>query len=152
MADALHREKSKRLPEPDKRSPGTRPGPFFTKAEPAFQNRNSTMSTAIDQVLDHRQHDRSRAVGAEDQVRGKFGVTARGPDDGDAHGWHGRRWCCAAEEKTEFTVVLSSSGDKKIQVIKVVRELTGPWPQGAKDRWTALRRLVKASPKDDAAR
>lgn len=31
----------------------------------------------------------------------------------------------AAEEKTEFDVVLESAGDKKIQVIKVVRELTG---------------------------
>jgi large subunit ribosomal protein L7/L12 len=31
----------------------------------------------------------------------------------------------AAEEKTEFNVVLASSGEKKIQVIKVVRELTG---------------------------
>ena len=31
----------------------------------------------------------------------------------------------AVEEKTEFAVVLSSAGDKKIQVIKVVRELTG---------------------------
>jgi large subunit ribosomal protein L7/L12 len=31
----------------------------------------------------------------------------------------------AEEEKTEFDLVLTSSGDKKIQVIKVVRELTG---------------------------
>ena len=31
----------------------------------------------------------------------------------------------AAEEKTEFDVILTSAGDKKIQVIKVVRELTG---------------------------
>ena len=31
----------------------------------------------------------------------------------------------AAEEKTEFDVILGAAGDKKIQVIKVVRELTG---------------------------
>jgi large subunit ribosomal protein L7/L12 len=46
----------------------------------------------------------------------------------------------AAEEKTEFSVVLSSSGDKKIQVIKVVRELTGLGLKEAKD-------LVDGAPK-----
>ena len=35
----------------------------------------------------------------------------------------------AAEEKTEFTVVLAAVGDKKIEVIKEVRALTGPWPE-----------------------
>lgn len=45
-----------------------------------------------------------------------------------------------AEEKTDFTVVLASSGDKKIQVIKVVRELTGLGLKEAKD-------LVEGAPK-----
>jgi large subunit ribosomal protein L7/L12 len=39
----------------------------------------------------------------------------------------------AAFEQTEFTVMLLSSGDKKIQVIKVVRELTGLGLKEAKD-------------------
>ena len=39
----------------------------------------------------------------------------------------------AAEEKDEFDVVLESAGDKKIQVIKVVRELTGLGLKEAKD-------------------
>jgi len=39
----------------------------------------------------------------------------------------------AAEEKDEFNVVLESAGDKKIQVIKVVRELTGLGLKEAKD-------------------
>src|SRR5690242_21123608 len=38
-----------------------------------------------------------------------------------------------AEEKTEFDVVLNAAGDKKIQVIKVVRELTGLGLKEAKD-------------------
>jgi large subunit ribosomal protein L7/L12 len=46
-----------------------------------------------------------------------------------------------AEEKTEFTVVLKTAGDKKIQVIKVVRELTGLGLKDAKD-------LVEGAPKD----
>jgi large subunit ribosomal protein L7/L12 len=46
----------------------------------------------------------------------------------------------AAEEKTSFDVILSSAGDKKIQVIKVVRELTGLGLKEAKD-------LVDGAPK-----
>lgn len=46
----------------------------------------------------------------------------------------------AAEEKTEFDVILASAGDKKLGVIKVVRELTGLGLKDAKD-------LVEAAPK-----
>ena len=46
----------------------------------------------------------------------------------------------AAEEKTEFDIVLMAAGDKKIQVIKVVRELTGLGLKEAKD-------LVDGAPK-----
>jgi large subunit ribosomal protein L7/L12 len=46
----------------------------------------------------------------------------------------------AAEEKKEFDVILSAAGDKKIQVIKVVRELTGLGLKEAKD-------LVDGAPK-----
>jgi large subunit ribosomal protein L7/L12 len=46
----------------------------------------------------------------------------------------------AAEEKTEFDVVLQAAGEKKIQVIKVVRELTGLGLKEAKD-------LVDGAPK-----
>jgi large subunit ribosomal protein L7/L12 len=47
----------------------------------------------------------------------------------------------AAEEKTEFNVVLAEAGEKKIQVIKVVRELTGLGLKEAKD-------LVDGAPKN----
>ncbi len=46
----------------------------------------------------------------------------------------------AAEEKTEFDVMLNAAGEKKIQVIKVVRELTGLGLKEAKD-------LVDGAPK-----
>ena len=46
----------------------------------------------------------------------------------------------AAEEKTEFDVVLASAGDKKLNVIKVVREVTGLGLKDAKD-------LVESAPK-----
>ena len=66
----------------------------------------------------------------------KFGVSAAavavaGPAGGAA---------AAAEEQTEFTVILASAGDKKVEVIKVVRAVTGLGLKEAKD-------LVDGAPK-----
>ena len=58
-------------------------------------------------------------------------AVAAGPAGGGA---------AAAEEKTEFTVILAAAGDKKIEVIKEVRALTGLGLKEAKD-------LVEAAPK-----
>ncbi len=56
-----------------------------------------------------------------------------------------------AEEKTEFDVILSSVGDKKIQVIKVVREVTSLGLKEAKDLVDAAPKPVKeAISKDEA--
>jgi large subunit ribosomal protein L7/L12 len=58
----------------------------------------------------------------------------------------------AAEEKTEFDVVLTGFGDKKIQVIKVVRELTGLGLKEAKDLVEGVPKPVKEGvSKEDAA-
>ena len=57
----------------------------------------------------------------------------------------------AAEEKTEFTVVLKSGGGNKIQVIKVVREVTGLGLKDAKDMVDGAPKEVKtAVPKAEA--
>jgi large subunit ribosomal protein L7/L12 len=57
-----------------------------------------------------------------------------------------------AEEKTEFDVILTGFGDKKIQVIKVVRELTGLGLKEAKDLVEGVPKPVKEGiSKDDAA-
>jgi len=57
----------------------------------------------------------------------------------------------AVEEKTEFDVVLMSAGDKKIQVIKVVREVTGLGLKEAKDLVDGAPKPVKEGiPKADA--
>jgi large subunit ribosomal protein L7/L12 len=74
------------------------------------------------------------------EMEEKFGVTAAAPmmmggmmpAGGDGGG--------AAEEQTEFNAVLTSSGDKKIQVIKVVRAITGLGLKEAKE-------LVDGAPK-----
>jgi len=57
----------------------------------------------------------------------------------------------AAEEKTEFDVILSVVGEKKIQVIKVVREITALGLKEAKDLVDSAPKPVKESvPKDEA--
>ncbi|MCG3113498.1 MAG: 50S ribosomal protein L7/L12 [Candidatus Manganitrophus sp. SB1] len=74
-------------------------------------------------------------------VEERFGVTAAAPMAvAAAPGSGGGQAAAAAEEKTAFDVVLSAAGDKKIQVIKVVRELTSLGLKEAKD-------LVEGAPK-----
>lgn len=68
----------------------------------------------------------------------RYGVTAAAPVAVAAA--PGASAAPAAEEKSSFDVVLASAGDKKIQVIKVVRELTGLGLKEAKD-------LVDGAPK-----
>jgi len=58
-------------------------------------------------------------------LQDKFGVTAAVPVAQAAAGGGAAEAAAPEEEKTEFSVILSAVGDKKIQVIKVVRELTG---------------------------
>lgn len=70
----------------------------------------------------------------------RYGVTAAAPVAMAAAPGAAAAAAPAAEEKTSFDVILSSAGDKKIQVIKVVRELTGLGLKEAKD-------LVDGAPK-----
>lgn len=81
----------------------------------------------------------------------KFNVTiaavAAGAPAGGAGGG-----AAAAEEKTEFDVVLKDAGAKKIQVIKVVRELTGLGLKEAKDMVDGAPQTLKTGiSKDEAA-
>jgi len=69
-----------------------------------------------------------------------FGVTAAMPMMAAMPGAGAAGAAVAVEEKTEFDVVLTAAGDKKIQVIKVVREVTGLGLKEAKD-------LVDGAPK-----
>ncbi len=71
----------------------------------------------------------------------RYGVTAAAPVAvAAAPGAPAAAAAPAAEEKTSFDVILKAAGDKKIQVIKVVRELTGLGLKEAKD-------LVDGAPK-----
>ena len=70
----------------------------------------------------------------------KFGVSAAAATVAVAAPAAGGGAAAAAEEQTEFTVILASIGDNKVNVIKAVREVTGLGLKEAKD-------LVDASPK-----
>jgi large subunit ribosomal protein L7/L12 len=76
-------------------------------------------------------------------IEEEWGVTAAAPvavAAGAAAPAAGGDGAAAAEEKSEFDVVLEAAGDKKIQVIKVVRAVTGLGLKEAKD-------LVDSAPK-----
>ena len=70
---------------------------------------------------------------------------------GAAAGGAGGAAAPAAEEQTEFTVNLKEAGAKKIQVIKVVREITGLGLKEAKDLVDGAPQTVKAGVSKDEA-
>ncbi|SDY30226.1 50S ribosomal protein L7/L12 [Lysobacter enzymogenes] len=82
-------------------------------------------------------------------IEEKFGVTAAAPVvvAGNAEA------AAPVEEQTEFTVVLKAAGDKKVEVIKAVRAITGLGLKEAKDLVEGAPQNVKeAVSKDDAAK
>lgn len=89
-----------------------------------------------------------------DAFKSKFNVTISAAPVGaaPAAGGAGAAAAPAAEEQTEFAVNLKATGAKKIQVIKVVRELTGLGLKEAKDLVDAAPSTVKSGvTKDEAA-
>lgn len=81
-------------------------------------------------------------------IQEKFGVTAAAPV---AYAPAAAGAGPAAAEKTEFKVMLTSAGDKKIQVIKVVRELTNLGLKEAKDLVeSAPAAIIESAAKADA--
>ena len=85
--------------------------------------------------------------------KSKFNVTiSAAPAGGAAAGGGAGAAPAAVEEKTEFDVMLKDAGAKKIQVIKVVREITGLGLKEAKDLVDGAPQVVKAGvSKDEAA-
>jgi large subunit ribosomal protein L7/L12 len=85
------------------------------------------------------------------ELEDKFGVSAAAPVAVAAAGPAGGAEADAAEEKTEFDVVLTAVGDKKINVIKVVRAITGLGLKEAKDLVDGAPNTVKeAAGKEEA--
>ena len=101
------------------------------------------MAMTVDQIAEELDNlTLLQAAQLSKMLQEKWGVSAAAPvavaaAPGAAGAGAG---AAAAEEKTEFDVVLAAAGEKKIQVIKVVRELTGLGLKEAKD-------LVDGAPK-----
>jgi len=90
-------------------------------------------------------------VGLIDSFKTKFNVTIAAVAAAPAAGGAGAG-AAAVEEQTEFAVILKEAGAKKIQVIKVVREITGLGLKEAKDLVDGAPQTVKAgATKDEAA-
>jgi len=82
-------------------------------------------------------------------IEDKFGVTAAAPvmmAAGPAAA------AAPVEEQTEFTIVLKAAGEKKVEVIKAVRAITGLGLKEAKDLVEATGVVKEAVSKDDAAK
>ena len=82
----------------------------------------------------------AEVAGLVKALESKWGVSAAPAAVAMAPGAGGAAPAAAVEEKTEFTVELTSAGEKKVQVIKVVRELTNLGLADAK-------KLVEEAPK-----
>ena len=91
------------------------------------------------------------AAGLAKLLEEKWGVSAAAPVAAAAA--PAAAAAAPAAEKTEFTVVLTDAGDKKINVIKEVRAITGLGLKEAKDLVEGAPKEVKADvPKDEAAK
>ena len=83
------------------------------------------------------------------ELEDKYGVTAAAPTVAVAAPAGGGE--AAAEEKTEFDVILAAIGDKKIQVIKEVRTITGLGLKDAKDLVEGAPKTIKEGVKKEEA-
>ena len=87
------------------------------------------------------------------ELETKFGVSAAAPVMMAGGGGGGGAAAAPAEEKTEFTLVLANSVDKKINVIKEVRAITGLGLKEAKDLVEGAPKTIKEGvSKEDAAK
>jgi large subunit ribosomal protein L7/L12 len=99
------------------------------------------MATKVEEIAEQLDHlTLLEAAQLSKLLQDKWGVSAAAAVAVAAPAAGGGAAAAAAEEKTEFDVILNAAGDKKIQVIKVVRELTGLGLKEAKD-------LVDGAPK-----
>jgi large subunit ribosomal protein L7/L12 len=120
----------------------------MTEEKAADVVKSETVQKVLDTVKNMTVMDLANLVKALEE---EFGVTAAAPVMAMAPGAGAAAAAPVVEEKTDFNVVLTSAGTNKIQVIKVVRALTGLGLKEAKDLVESAPSNVKESvPKDEA--
>ncbi len=117
-----------------------------------MNNKEEEMSATKDQVFEFI--DKMTIIEMSEFIKEfevRYGVTAAAPVAVAAAGAPGAAAPAAEEEKTSFDVILSAAGDKKIQVIKAVRELTSLGLKEAKELVDTAPQPVKTGlPKEEA--
>src|SRR5687768_3680221 len=111
-------------------------------------------ATAVDKVFDELgKMSVLDLVELKKKIEDEWGITAAAPVAVAAAGAGpaGGDGAAAPEEKTAFDVVLTGAGDKKIQVIKVVRAVTGLGLKEAKDLVDSAPKAVKEGVAQDEA-
>jgi large subunit ribosomal protein L7/L12 len=110
------------------------------------------MANAVDTVFDSLgSMTVLELVELKNKIEDEWGITAAAPMAVAAPGPAGAADGAAVEEKTSFDVVLQGAGDKKIQVIKVVRAITGLGLKEAKDLVDGAPNPVKEGVAQDEA-
>ncbi|MFL5918287.1 MAG: 50S ribosomal protein L7/L12 [Gaiellaceae bacterium] len=109
-------------------------------------------ASAVDKVFDELgKMSVLDLVELKKKIEDEWGITAAAPVAVAAPGAAGGGDGAAAEEKTSFDVVLSAAGGQKIQVIKVVRAITGLGLKEAKDLVDSAPKAVKEGIAQDEA-
>jgi large subunit ribosomal protein L7/L12 len=110
------------------------------------------MATSREDVLEYLANANMMEIGElVKDIKSKFGVEIAAPVAVAASAGPAGGGAAAVEEKTEFTVKLTGAGDKKIQVIKVLRELTNLGLKEAKDLVDSAPAVVKEGVTKDEA-
>ena len=111
------------------------------------------MPTAVESIVDQISGMTALELSElKKALEDKFGVTAAAPMMGmPMMGMGGGEAAAAVEEKTEFDAVLTSAGDQKLQVIKVVREITALGLKEAKDLVDGAPQPIKQAVSKDEA-
>ena len=110
------------------------------------------MPTAVESIVDQISGMTALELSElKKALEDKFGVTAAAPMMGMPMMMGGGEAAAPVEEKTEFDVILTAAGDKKLDVIKVVREITALGLKEAKDLVDGAPQPIKqAAGKDEA--
>src|SRR3954467_1443846 len=107
---------------------------------------------AVDKVFDQLGKMAGlQPVGLKNKIEEEWGITAAAPVAVAAPGGAAAGDGAAVEEKTSFDVVLTAAGGQKIQVIKVVRAVTGLGLKEAKDLVDSAPKPVKEGVAQDEA-
>ena len=122
--------------------------PNFSKYCENINKNTNTISKSLFLLRKHNLIDEKRYKPLSKLLEEKWGVSAAAPVAAAAAPVAGGE---AAEEKSEFTVVLAAAGDKKINVIKEVRTITGLGLKEAKDLVEGAPKEVKAGISKDEA-